>query len=51
MVDAAHLKVHRIVASLKRGELFLGTLDERKRDSAASYMPFAMALGDRWSCC
>ena len=47
MMDATHLKVHRTAASLKKGGLRPGILGERKEDSAASYMPFAMTLGDR----
>jgi hypothetical protein len=51
MVDATHLKVHGTAASLKKGVLLTGTLDERKEDSAASFMPFAMDLGNRCDCC
>jgi hypothetical protein len=50
MVDVTYLKVHRTAASLEKGVLLPGTLGERKEDSAASFMPFAIALGDQCDC-
>jgi hypothetical protein len=47
MIDATHLKVHRMAASLKKGGLRPGILGARKEGSAASYMLFAMASEDR----